>query len=171
MTIRTQVSKLFLLVSILTLLSATSGCATLFAGGPDQVPVMTNPPGAYVYLNGQAVGQTPMMLSLDHNMPANIQIYLPGYLPVVMAKYKTFSGWFIVSVIFFEFFLIPPIVDLVTGNINHYDNTGIAIGLTPSQGPPPAWYQQQQQQPQPPPYQPPPPPGPSPIQPGGGPQR
>ena len=44
-----------------------TGCATIVAGGPDQVPVRTNPSGAYVYLDGQVVGRTPLVLTLDRS--------------------------------------------------------------------------------------------------------
>jgi len=150
-------SKLALLLLAITL----AGCATVFASGPDQIPVMTNPPGAYVYVNGQVVGQTPTMVALERSAPAQIQIYLPGFQPVVMAKYKSLNGWFIANILFFPL----AIVDLVTGDWQRYDTSGIAIGLTPAQGPPPQWYQPPPDQQQ----QIPPPPGPGVIQPGGGP--
>jgi hypothetical protein len=54
-------------------LVALTGCATLFAGST-AVPVATNPPGAIVYVNGVPTGQTPTMINLESNRPANIQI-------------------------------------------------------------------------------------------------
>ncbi|MEO8704072.1 MAG: PEGA domain-containing protein [Kofleriaceae bacterium] len=134
-----------------------SGCATLFASKTSQLPVATNPPGAIVYVNGAPVGQTPTIVELEGRRPANIQIYLPGFQPVQIWRAKSFSGWFWVNILFWPGFF----VDLATGSHTHYDDGGIAIGLTPAQGPPPDWYQNQQPQ-----YQPPPPPGPGVIQPG-----
>lgn len=121
-----------------------TGCATLFASGPDRVPVMTNPPGAFVYLNGVAVGQTPMQLMLDRDRDANIQIYLPGFAPVHVTRDKEFNAWFIASCVLFPL-IFPPIVDLIAGNHRKLDETAIAVGLTPLAAPPP----QYQQQPQP----------------------
>lgn len=141
----------------LALVVAFTGCATLFAGGTT-VPVMTNPPGAYVYVNGVPVGQTPTAIQLNPELPANVQIYLPGFQPVQLWKHKGFSGWFWVNILFWPGF----IVDLATGKYQRYDDNAIAIGLTPSSGPPPDWYQQQ---PPPGPQQP-MPPAPGPIQPG-----
>lgn len=117
-----------------------AGCATVIASGPDQVPVATNPAGAYVYVNGQFVGQTPTTVSLDRDAPGQIQIYLPGFRPVVMMRDKSLNGWFIGSLLLF-YTLIPLIVDLVTGNHVAYDEAPIAIGLTPDGAPPPMWYQ------------------------------
>ena len=118
-----------------------TGCATLFASGPDRVPVMTNPPGAYVYLNGVAVGQTPMQLMLDRDRDASIQIYLPGFAPIQLQREKEFNAWFIASCVLFPL-IFPPIVDLIAGNHRKFDEGTIAVGLTPLAAPPPQWYQQ-----------------------------
>jgi PEGA domain len=136
-----------------------TGCATLFAGS-SAVPVVTNPPGAFVYVNGVPVGQTPTAIVLNPEAPANVQIYLPGFQPVQMIRQKNYSGWFWVNILFWPGF----IVDLATGKHLKYDDNAIAIGLTPAQGPPPDWYQGQQ----PPPndQQPAMPPPPGGIQPG-----
>jgi len=121
----------------------------MFDGGPDRIPVMTNPPGAYVYLNGTPVGQTPMELSLHRGSEAYIQIYLPGFAPVQMVREKSFNFWFIGSCILFPL-LVPPIVDLITGDYKKFEEGAIAIGLTPLAAPPPQFYQQQQPYPGPP---------------------
>ncbi len=147
------------LLSMVLILSVT-GCATLFAGS-STVPVVTNPPGAFVYVNGVPVGQTPTAIALEPDRPANIQIYLPGFQPVQMWRQKSITGWFWVNILFWPGFF----VDLATGKYNKYDDTGIALGLTPAAGPPPEWYQQPAQ-----PYQepyPPMPPAPGGITPGG----
>jgi len=144
-------------------LALLTGCATIIAGGPDAVPITTNPPGAYVYVNGQVVGQTPMMVELDRgaNM-ADIRIYSPGFQPVQITRYKSMNGWLIGSIILLPL-LVPIIVDFATGNWQRFDDSGIAIGLTPGQAPPPYGMQptlpmqpmQPMQPPQPPPMPPP----------------
>ena len=135
-----------------------AGCATLIAGGPDQIPVNTNPPGAYVYVNGSYVGQTPTIILLDRSSRGLIQIYLPGFEPIGMFRPRQLNGWFIVSVLLFPF-IVPPVVDLVTGDWQRFDDTGIAIGLRPSSGPPPNWSVPSGPQNQPPPAPPAPTPG------------
>ncbi|HEX5059136.1 MAG TPA: PEGA domain-containing protein [Kofleriaceae bacterium] len=126
------------------------GCATIVAGGPDTIPITTNPPGAYVYVNGQVVGQTPMMVELDRSRSmADIRIYYPGFQPIQVMRYKTLNGW-----IFGNFFLaiFPVIVDFATDNWQRFDDEPIAIGLTPGQAPPPYGTQPMlPQQPMPPP--------------------
>jgi len=135
-----------------------TGCATLFAGGPDQIPVATNPPGAYVYVNGRFIGQTPTLIALDRGSNGLIQIYLPGFQPIGFMRGKHLNGWFILSCLLFPF-IVPPVIDLATGDWQRFDDTGIAIGLTPASGPPPNWYTPGQQP------GPPAPPAPAPGQP------
>jgi hypothetical protein len=74
--------------------------------------------------------------------------------------------WTIGSILMLGF-LVPIIVDLATGNYMAYDDTGIAVGLVPSQAPPPAWYQAQPADNRAPPlyHQPGPAPQPYPAQP------
>jgi hypothetical protein len=141
------------------------GCATIVASGPDSIPVSTNPPGAYVYVNGQVVGQTPMVVELDRGRSmADIRIYYPGFQPVQLARYKSLNGW-----VFGNFCLgiWPLVIDLATGNWQRFEDEPIAIGLTPGHAPPPYGVEPMAPPPAPvqppagPPTQPQPPPFPS----------
>lgn len=123
------------LAALVVATSVATGCATIVAGGPDQIPITTNPPGAYVYVDGHIVGQTPMIVTLDRTRNiGDIRIYYPGFVPVAIRRDKTLNAW-----VFGNFFLaiFPVIVDIVTGNWERFDDEGIAIGLTPGQAPPP----------------------------------
>jgi hypothetical protein len=134
-------------------LLALGGCATIVAGGPDRIPVSTNPPGAYVYVDGQVVGQTPMVVTLDRSRSlGDIRIYYPGFEPVQITRYKSLNGW-----VFGNFFLglWPVIIDFITGDWQDFDESAIAIGLRPGQAPPPYGMQPQMPQQQPYPQQPP----------------
>jgi len=128
-----------------------TGCATLFAGGPDYVPVNTNPAGAWVYYNGVPVGQTPTTVRLERGRPAQIQIALQGFQPVVFMRDTQVNGWFFANLLWF-YTIVPWVVDLVDGDWQRFDDTPIAIGLTPlAGGPEPPQPQPPMQQP---PYQP-----------------
>ena len=119
---------------------ALTGCATMFAGGPDYVPVSTNPPGAWVYYNGQAVGKTPMLVALDRTRPAQIQIALEGFQQLVFQRAAYVNGWFFANILWVAL-IFPWVIDLVDGDWRHFDDSPIAIGLTPlAGGPPPAQY-------------------------------
>jgi hypothetical protein len=116
-------------------LLATTGCATLFAGGPDEIPVRTNPPGAYVYVDGRIVGRTPVLISLDRNHSiGDIRIYYPGFMPVQILRNKSFNLWTLGN---FFLAVFPVVVDLATGNYLAFDDDEIGIALQPGQAPPP----------------------------------
>jgi hypothetical protein len=113
---------------VTALVTGAGGCATVIAGGPDHVPIDTNPRGAYVYLNGQVVGQTPTIVTLDRRAPAQIQIYLPGFEPIVMLRDKSLNLWTLGNLLIG---VLPIIVDLVTANFEAFDSTPILLGLQP----------------------------------------
>jgi len=146
----------------LALIVAFSGCATIMAGGPDRIPVTTNPPGATVFVDNMPVGQTPTMITLDRGRNSGmIRIEMPGFAPIIIARDRSINGWFWVNIV-----LLSPlgiIIDLVTGNIHSFDDTPIVLGLTPAAGgPPPAGFA-----PPPPGY----PPAPAPYPPAPPPQQ
>jgi len=129
-----------------------SGCATIMAGGPDHVPVSTNPPGATVFVDNVPVGTTPMLVSLDRQRSQGvIRLELAGFMPITMVRTKSINGWFWANLCIGG--VIGIVVDLVTGDVKAFDDVPIALGLTPASGapmgPPPA---------APPPGYPPPPP-------------
>ncbi|HEY4242170.1 MAG TPA: PEGA domain-containing protein [Kofleriaceae bacterium] len=123
------------------LVAPAAGCATIMDGGPDHIPVASNPPGAAVYLDGQMVGTTPMVVVLDRQRShGNIQIVANGYAPVVVQRDKSINGWFWANLCLGG--LVGMVVDAVTGNITGFDDSGIAVGLTPvAGGQPPAYAQ------------------------------
>jgi hypothetical protein len=122
-----------------------AGCATLIAGGPDEIPIRTNPPGAYVYVDGQVVGQTPLVVTLDRKRSlGDIRIYYPGFVPVVLTRYKHFNLWTIGN---FFIGLLPIVIDIATGDWQAFDDDAIELGLMPGQAPPPYGVQPQLPQP------------------------
>jgi len=132
------------------------GCATIMSGGPDHIPIATNPPGASVFVDGVLVGQTPTVVVIDPKANlGNIRIEEQGFMPINIRRYKSINGWFWANICWAVF---PMIVDLATGEYESFDDTPIALGMTPTGGYQPGY---EQQQPQPPPGypQPQPPPG------------
>jgi hypothetical protein len=157
---------------VVVLLLVFSGCATVMAGGPDLVPVATNPPGATVFVDNIPVGQTPVMVALDRDHGSGIiRIELPGFVPVSIMRGKSINGWFWADLCL-VYLIFPMVIDVVTGDFKAFDDTPIAIGLTPlyapgPTGPAPGYPPAPQGGYPPGPYAPPPagPPGNSPPQP------
>lgn len=101
----------------------------MVAGGPDHIPVLTNPPGAYVSVDGQVVGRTPMVVSLDRNhSTGEIKISAPGYRDVVLRRDKHFNLWTLGNIVLL---VVPVIVDLVTGDWQQFDEDEVLLSLEP----------------------------------------
>ena len=82
-------------ITILFALLSTTACATIVAGGPDRIPVASNPPGAAVIVDGVQVGVTPTEVTLDRTRGGgNIRIEMAGFAPVVIQRSKQINGWF-----------------------------------------------------------------------------
>jgi PEGA domain len=124
------------LVVLFAVSGALSGCATIMAGGPDHIPVSTNPPGATVFVDNVPVGQTPVMVRLDRQHSSGvIRIEMAGFAPIVIVRGKEINGWFWANLCIGG--LIGIVIDLVTGDVKAFDDAPIAIGLTPAYGPQP----------------------------------
>ncbi len=111
-------------------LVALTGCATLFGGGPDNVPIASDPTGATIKVNGAFVGKTPMVLGLDRGSPAFIEISADGYAPKAFAIEKGINGWFWLNILWVEL-VVPVVVDLLDGDWHAFDDTPILVHLMP----------------------------------------
>jgi hypothetical protein len=133
--------KLTAVVTATSLLALTglaqTGCATLFAGGPDTVQVTSNPPGARVNVDGRDVGVTPMVVTLDRDGNQGlIRLEAPGYQPAVVQRAKTFNTIAILNCLG----VLGWIIDLATGNVKKFDDSPINVNLVPGGAPPPGAY-------------------------------
>jgi hypothetical protein len=126
--------RVFVLGTLGLALGLTSGCATIMAGGPDHVPVSTNPPGATVFVDNVPVGTTPMMVTLNRETSSGmIRLEMAGFQPITVVRAKGINGWFWANLCTGG--VIGIVVDLVTGDVKSFDDTPIALGMTPAYGP------------------------------------
>lgn len=113
---------------------ALAGCATIMAGGPDHVQVVSNPAGANVYVDDVLVGQTPTVVTLDRDRSrGNIRIESPGFAPIVVQRSKHINGWFWANLCLGG--VVGMIVDLATGDVKAFDDTPINASLSAAHGP------------------------------------
>jgi len=125
----TRVTRLGLLCALgFTVLP--SGCATMFQGGPDRIPVDSNPKGATVYLDGQPVGQTPTVVSVPRDSEARITVEAPGYAPVTVDRDKVLAGWFLGNLLWGLGAVIAMPIDLATHNQGKYTEEPITVALS-----------------------------------------
>jgi len=116
------------------------------AGGPDEVVVTSNPPGAYIYVDGKVVGQTPMLVELNRRSSlGDIRLYYPGFRVVQAHRYHYLNWW-----VFMNFFvgMIPAVVDFATGNWERMEDDPISAKLEPGDEPPPYGLQPTMPQPE-----------------------
>ncbi len=108
-------------------------CGTLSSGGDQGVPVTSNPPGANVFVDGRAGGQTPAFLRIRKKGDPVIRIEYPGYIPVeVRPKRKTPSFAVMGDILIGG--VIGGVIAMSVGLRNDYANPGktalIAIPLS-----------------------------------------
>lgn len=121
---------------LIAVLSALSGCATLVAGGPDRVPVSSNPSSASVFLDNAPVGQTPLIVTLDRAKPkAEIRLEKAGFAPITITREKVMNGWIFGNILLGG--LIGVIIDGATHNASRFEEDPIAVGFQgyPAPGP------------------------------------
>jgi hypothetical protein len=120
----------FLIASIFLL---TSSCATIFKGNSSKINFNSNPQGAQIYVNGNYMGDTPILLKLESKQTYNIEFKKEGY------KTKAFNitnhvgvGWIVLDVIFG---LVPVVVDAATGSWYELDQKIVNALLEKQQSP------------------------------------
>jgi hypothetical protein len=133
--------KLFLLTAVAVLLSGfLSGCALLFKGDSARVTFNSNPQGASVLIDGNAIGLTPTEALLKTNRSYTITFRLAGQQErTYILNNRVGALWIVLDVLGG---LFPLIIDAATGAWYEFDETNINVSLTPStmnHGPLPKW--------------------------------
>lgn len=105
-------------ILLLIVLIMSSACATIIQPGPDRVHVNSNPEGAKVYLDGQPIGVTPMVVDIARKSEGIIEIKKDGYEPMTVDRDKVASGWFFGNLLLGG--VIGMGVDLATHNQGKY---------------------------------------------------
>jgi hypothetical protein len=72
-------TKHITLISAITALSLTTGCATITRGSSDTLNINSSPAGANVTLSNGMMGRTPVSFKLDRNKPITVEISKAGY--------------------------------------------------------------------------------------------
>ena len=122
----------------LLLSAALMGCATLFAPGPDMVPVRTTPSGATVYLDGMEAGRTPCIVAVPRSSEGLFRFELAGYEPVTVDRDKVCNGLTALNLL--GGWITMPLffaIDAFTGNIGKYSTKPLHVELKPVKTPPP----------------------------------
>jgi hypothetical protein len=132
----TQHSATLKVLSVVTGIVFLTSCATVFKGSNEPVNLNSDPPGATVYLNGQPLGKTPTQVSLESKNTYFFEFRKEGYESrSVLVNHSVGAGWVVLDVIFL-LFLVPIIVDAVTGDWYYLEPTTVGAALEPKAGAP-----------------------------------
>lgn len=124
--IRSRLMLLFVVVALLPLV----GCATIFKGGNEDVTFTSEPQGADVSVDGQPIGQTPVVAKLKSAKHHIIQMKADGYEPASMTLTNHVgAGWVVWDI--FSWFGIALIVDALSGDWHYLDTDKIHFDLRP----------------------------------------
>ncbi len=121
--------KKFIKAFILAVVSITMmSCATLFSPKKNpQVTVQSTPMDAEVYINGEYVGNTPLVRKLSHKEEHSITVRKEGYRQQNRALVnRVGGGWIVLNILGG---LIPIIVDLATGDWYELEEESVHILL------------------------------------------
>jgi len=118
----------------LSVLVSPMGCATMFANGPDMIPVSSEPSNAEVKLDGVPVGRTPMTVAFQRMGEGVLTFELPGYKKLTYDLDKVVNGWFVVTlIVWLPYASIPfGILDLLGGHQGKFPEAPIFVKLLKS---------------------------------------
>ncbi len=127
-----KTGKLLCLIIALCFAFMASGCATIVSGRYQKIPVVSNPSGAKVFVNG-AEYQSPCTLVLNRKKSYTIRVEKEGYVPVeivlrykgIRSGFKETNGWVWGNALFGV-----PIVAVIGVAIDM--STGAAYKFSPS---------------------------------------
>jgi len=118
-------------------LTALTGCASVFNGGPDQVRISSTPNGARVSIFDErgrlvASGRTQFKVALKagknfHRKSYRVKIEKLGYQPHELILYNKVSGWYWGNVLYGG--PLGAVIDPITGNMWKLDPAEVDVTL------------------------------------------
>ncbi|MER3552983.1 MAG: hypothetical protein C4331_01135, partial [Meiothermus sp.] len=100
------------LIVLSVFLALLSGCALLFKGDSQVVPLNSDPSGAEVFLDGQRIGVTPVQIPLKTNKSYTLTFRKDGQERTVILQNQIGALWVVLDVVSG---LVPLIIDAATG--------------------------------------------------------
>lgn len=117
----------------LTLLSLLASCASIVDSGPDSIPIISEPPGATVYLDELQAGTTPCAVRLDRRQALHtLRLEMDGYKTTTHNLQSRVNGWIAGNILFGG--LIGIVIDAIGGNARKFDELPGPIVLEPGEG-------------------------------------
>jgi hypothetical protein len=116
-------------LTVATVATLFTGCATLFSSGPNTLALQSDTAGADVYINGNLRGKTPLTLELDNTKPVTVTFKQAGRQDqTVEVGTKVRGGMIVLDVLGG---LVPVIIDAATGEWKKLDTKLVNMNLLP----------------------------------------
>lgn len=100
-------------IAVLLLCSTLASCATIIHGTDQEIGITSNPSNAYIWVDRNYVGNTPITVKLSRKDQHVVTINLPGYQTYEIHLSRELSGWTFGNIIFGG--VIGVAVDAVSG--------------------------------------------------------
>lgn len=100
---------------LLVLALLVTHCGTIIHGTTQEIGISSTPAQADVFIDGQLVGQTPLVETLERKKRYSISIDVEGYLPYEVVLERKVSAWAFGNIIFGG--LIGLVVDAASGGL------------------------------------------------------
>lgn len=111
---------------------ALSACATIFGSKEKELPIISEPGGAEVYLDGVRIGTTPVKYKIDNTKAHTIVFKKEGFKDASCTLNRgTSAGWVILDVLGG---LVPIVIDAATGNWSQVKAKECMTRLEPETG-------------------------------------
>lgn len=116
-------SKAAVIIVVLNLF----GCATIWHNPNHEINFTSDPDSAKVYIDGQYVGEAPVVYKVDARKTHDIEFKKEGYKNRTYQLEKSVgAGWVVLDIIFG---LIPVIIDAATGQWFNPSDEDVQVGL------------------------------------------
>lgn len=102
-----------MMAGLITGSAMLTGCASIVNGTDENFSLESNPAHAFVRVDGNNVGKTPVQISLARKSDHDIRVQVPGYQTENIHLTKSMSGWMLGNIVFGGFIGIA--VDAVDG--------------------------------------------------------
>lgn len=99
----------------LMILTILSGCCTVMNGTHQSIGISSNPSDAYIWVDRQYVGNTPIIVDMSRKDNHIVRIELEGYKPYEATFSRQMSGWVFGNIVFGG--LIGLAVDAISGGL------------------------------------------------------
>jgi len=112
---------------MLALSVSLSGCATIFKGGEQRVPINSNPQGAEIIIDGVSYGTTPQIIQLEVQRSYDVTLRQGEQERIVTLRNRVGATWVVLDVVGL---LIPLLVDASTGDWYELNPGEIVVDFT-----------------------------------------